>query len=187
MVRALNRLLVKFIDWFDTACEVCLAVREIVMAIVKIGYSLALIAGLYVIFAWTFDDEPVYNILGVKILTTNPAPGQEFKFAIDVNKTRNCHGFVTRGLGGACGNIDILTVPTTLGVGRTWYELHMRVPADVKPGSICIARIRVTYSCNAWQQLVPVEFVLPEIPFMVGNPPIAPPASDNQPRDDVPK
>lgn len=154
-------------DWFDTACEVCLAVREIVTVIIKIGYGLALIAGLYVILAWTFDNELPYDIEGIKVLTPVVAPGEEFRLALNIHKTRNCQGTVTRTLGGACGNRDILTTPTTLGIGRFDYELHFLVPTDVLDGGICVARVRVTYSCNAWQQLFPVNFFMPEVPFTV--------------------
>lgn len=167
MVRSLRNWMCNLREWFDTACEVCLAVREIVVWILKIGYSLALFAGLYVIFMWTFENDVPWEILGVKVLTPIVEPGGEFKMVLDVKKNKPCQGEVTRSLGGACGNVDVTTVPTTLGVGRIDYEVHMRVPADMVDGAICIARIRVDYSCNAWQQLFPATFTLPEVPFTV--------------------
>lgn len=167
MVGTLNTWLEKFKGWWYTSCEVCIAVWVIMAAVIKIGYGLALIAGLYVIFMWTFAEQIPYRILGVKVLTPVVVPGEAFKMILDVEKTRNCQGFVTRGLGGACGNVDITTVPTNLGVGRTNFEVHMNVPDDVPDGGICIARIRISYACNAWQQLFPATFVLPEVPFNV--------------------
>ena len=167
MARALRDLACSVKTWFETACEVCLAVRAIMMAVIKIGYSLALIAGLYVIAMWTFDTQVPWEILGVKVLTPIVAPGEEFKMILDVRKNKNCQGFVTRSLGGACGNVDVTTVPTTLGIGRVDYEVHLRVPSGIPDGAICIARIRVDYTCNAWQQIFPESFTLPEVPFTV--------------------
>jgi len=167
MVRSLKSFACAIKTWFYTACEICLAVRAIVVWIIKIGYGMALLAGLYVIFMWTFGNSVPWEILGVKVLTPVVEPGGEFKMVLDVKKNRPCHGLVTRSLGGACGNVDVTTVPTTLGVGRVDYEVHLPVPTDVPDGAICIARVRVDYSCNAWQQIFPSTFTLPEVPFTV--------------------
>jgi hypothetical protein len=164
MVRALKD---RLITWFETGCAICLVARLIIMWLLKIGYTLALIAGLYVIFVWTFENEVPWEILGVKVLTPVVVPGEEFKMLLDIKKTRNCQGSVTRSLGGACGNTDITTVPTTLGIGRIDYEVHIRVPENIPDGAICIARIRTEYSCNIWQQIFPASFTLPEVPFTV--------------------
>lgn len=153
--------------WVNETCFVCQAILGYMRTILKLIYWGFLAIGAWIIIGWTFDNQIPYVINNVKVLTPVVAPGEHFKMIIDVNQLRDCQGFVTRSLGGVCGNIEIVTVPTTLPVGPAKFEVHMPVPDDVPDGGICIARYRILYSCNLWQRLFPVNFFLPEIPFTI--------------------
>lgn len=154
-------------QWWDTTCAVCLGIRGAVYLLARFLYVGAVFIGLVVIVEWYFDTGKPYKIHGIKLAQLIVAPGDHVRVMMDLEKTRLCPGTEKRSLGGACGNIFVVTKPTTLPVGRQPYEADLPVPEDAPDGGICIARISVEYACNPWDYLFPEEQFLAEIPFTV--------------------
>jgi len=151
----------------NKVCSWCERLRPLAQFVLGLFALTLSLYGIYTIFLWYSDINPVMQYLGGDI-TPKVARPDEFMIAyLDIKKLRDCPGTVQRRLTGECGEHKLSATPSYLAAGFSGrITLPFQVPQHAIPGA-CAFQAHSWFVCNPFDLWNKRHYVSAPIPFKV--------------------